>query len=234
MIPAATLRPSELTFRATVTAILPEGAIISETLFYPTSGGQPCDTGIIERGGVRYTVTEVRKHDRGVLHVLDRTGLSPGDEVAGLVNGQRRTIHRRMHTAMHVLCAVLERAAGTRITGNQIGGERSRLDVDLPEYDPVEIRRAVGAANAIIAQALPVARRVVSREEFLADPSLVKLAAGFPENVHEVHLVEIPGVDTRACGGTHVDRLGEIDRIVLLKTENRGKSNRRIYFGLAR
>jgi len=137
-----------------------------------------------------------------------------------------------MHTAIHIVCALLERDAGTHITGNQIGEEKSRLDVDLQVYDPAFVERVVTEANAIIAQDLHVSRRVVSREEFLADPSLVKLAAGFPEHIQEIHLVEIPGVDRQACGGTHVDRLGEIGKIVFLKSENRGKNNRRFYFGL--
>ncbi len=234
MIPLATLRPAELVFDAHITGILPEGVMLSQTRFYPTGGGQPNDTGTLVKDGRTYRVTDVRKHEQGPLHVLDTTeGLAVGDPVVGSVDATRRSLHRRMHTAMHVLCAVLESAAGTRITGNQIGEERSRLDVDLPAYDPELIQRAVDDANAIIARDLPVSRKVVSREEFLADPSLVKLAAGFPEHILEVHLVTIPGVDAQACGGTHVDRLGEIGRIALLKSENRGKNNRRVYFGLA-
>jgi misacylated tRNA(Ala) deacylase len=102
----------------------------------------------------------------------------------------------------------------------------------LPNYDPAIIQAAIDAANANIQRDLAVERRVVSRAEFLADASLVKLAAGFPEHIQQIHLVAIPGVDAQACGGTHVDHLGQIGKIVLLKCENRGKNNRRVYLGL--
>lgn len=233
MIPHATLHPNELSFHATVTTVAENGAVtLSETHFYPTGGGQPHDTGILTRTGEAFRVTDVRKGEHGIIHTVDRTGLAVGDEVEGSIDAERRQRHRRMHTGVHIVCALLERDAGTRITGNQIGEEKSRLDVDLQTYDPAFIEHVVAEANAIIAQDLHVSRRVVSRAEFLADPSLVKLAVGFPEHVQDIHLVEIPGIDKQACGGTHVDHLGEIGKIVFLKSENRGKNNRRIYLGL--
>ena len=233
-VPLATLHPSTVEFESIVTRVHPDGWIeLRETYFYPLGGGQPDDTGMLLAEGGPFPVLEVRKRDGAIVHRVDGA-LREGQSVTGRVDPERRGLHRRMHTAMHVLCAVLERHEGTKITGNQIGAVRSRLDVDTATFDKERFLTYVGEANALIGQGIPVHRYVASRQALRENPSLVKLAAGFPESVEEIHIVEIPGVDAQPCGGTHVDHTHEIGEIVFLKAENRGKENRRIYFTIAR
>ncbi len=135
-----------------------------------------------------------------------------------------------MHTGMHILCAVIEKEEKTQITGNNISENKSRLDVNLENFDKDKMIEYVKRANDIISKNLPVNRRISTRKEIVQNPELVKLAAGFPEHIQEVHLVEIPGIDIQPCGGTHVSNTSEIGTLVFLKAENRGKNNRRIYF----
>lgn len=230
-IPLATLHPKTLDFDAAVKEVTAEGLVeLDRTYFYATGGGQPHDTGTISAGGDTYQVLEVLKRDGTILHRLDRPGLSPGTQVRGSIDTGRRERLRRVHTATHVLCAVLERHEGTRITGNQLGPDKTRVDFDMEDYDQGRLQQYITQANEIIAQALPVRRSVITREELLRKPELIKLAAGFPEHIREVHLVEIGDVDAQPCGGTHCDSTAEIGRIVFLKAENRGKSSRRVYF----
>lgn len=230
-IPLATQHPYTTTFTATVTKVFENGAVeLSETYFYPTGGGQPHDTGILHKENESFSVIEVKKSDGGILHVIDKPGLAVGDTIKGEIDEIRRRAHRNVHTATHVLCAVLERGEGTKITGGQLGAEKARIDVDMQEYTPEKMQEYVNQANAHLMQGIPVRRSIISRQELLARPEMIKLAAGFPEHVQEIHLVEIGDVDAQPCGGTHVDNTKECGQIQFIKAENRGKNNRRIYF----
>ena len=137
-----------------------------------------------------------------------------------------------MHTAAHVLCAVLEHAENAIITGNQIGVDRTRIDFSMENYDSEKMKSYVDASNEIIARDPPIKKYITTRDELLKNPQLVKLAMGFPENVTDVHMVDIEGFDLQPCGGTHVDALHEIGVLMFEKTESKGTKNRRIYFHL--
>jgi Ser-tRNA(Ala) deacylase AlaX len=233
-VPLSTLHPDTLEFDAAVLHVTDEGGVeLDQTYFYATSGGQPNDTGIIKRNDEEFKILDVRKKDGHVLHILDRTGLESGDKVHCVIDEARRAKLRRMHTATHVLCAVLEKTDGAVVTGNQIGEERTRVDFKLDNFDVARIPFYFEEANRIIASGAPVRRYVTTREELMKDPSLVKLAMGFPEDVTDVHMVEIEGYDLQPCGGTHADGLEGIGTLVFEKTESKGKSNRRISFTLS-
>jgi misacylated tRNA(Ala) deacylase len=118
------------------------------------------------------------------------------------------------------------------VTGNQIGIEKTRIDFDLSSCDRERVAAHIARANDIIRSRLPVRKYATTRQALLDDPSLVKLAKGFPEHVTDVHMVEIAGFDIQPCGGTHVDDLAEIGEIVLLDIASKGKNNRRVTFGI--
>jgi Ser-tRNA(Ala) deacylase AlaX len=233
-IPLSTLHPYTYEFDATVTHIAEDGGVeFDKTYFYATGGGQPNDTGIVKRNDEEFIVVDVRKRDGHILHYLDRQGLEAGDAVHGIIDKDRREKHRRMHTATHVLCAVLEKKEGAVITGNQIGTEKTRVDFSLEQYDAAKIPSYFDEANRIIASNLPMRKFSTTRDELMKNPALVKLAMGFPEGVKDVHMVEIGDYDLQPCGGTHVDSLSEIGTLVFEKAESKGKNNRRISFTLA-
>ncbi|VVC04711.1 Alanyl-tRNA editing protein AlaX-M [Candidatus Burarchaeum australiense] len=206
--------------------------ILDQTLFYPMGGGQPCDTGKITVDGVDYAVKEVKKEAGEVWHFLDRpAAFAAGAAVHGVLDWERRYAHMRMHTAAHVLAAVMC-PQGALITGNQLGADQTRFDFSFENFDRPLMESLVGKANEKLAQKLETKSYSLPREEAMKIPGITKLANVLPPAVSELRIVEIGDFDLQADGGTHVKNTTECGRIVLLKMENKGKSNRRLYFGL--
>ena len=218
-------------FSAGVTQALEDKAILNKTAFYPQSGGQPSDTGILEHGAEIFQVVGVEKEEEGIVHILDRPGLKSGDMVSGKIDSDRRYRFMRSHTACHILSAVIFQETGAKITGNQIEQSRSRVDFSLESFDKSRMMEYVEKANQIVSDRRPVNTRIIPREEALAMPDLLRLAMAVPDR-DTIRVVEIEGIDRQACGGTHVKNTAEVGRIKMLKAENKGKANRRIYFSL--
>jgi misacylated tRNA(Ala) deacylase len=218
-------------FDATVVDASGDQAILDRTAFYPQSGGQPADAGTLIRGVESFSVVGVQPGEKGIVHILDRDGLLPGDLVSGKIDGNRRYRFMRSHTACHILSAVIFKETGAKITGNQIELTRSRVDFSLESFDKAKMDEYVSRANGIIGENHPVTTRIVPRSEALAIPDLVRLAMNVPDR-EMIRVVEIEGVDRQACGGTHVRNTGEVGRIKMIKAENKGKANRRVYFSL--
>jgi len=201
---------------------------LKETAFYPSSGGQPSDRGTLI-GKEEYEVVDVGKVDEKIVHELSRAGLRVGDRIHGIIDWGRRHRLMRMHTASHLLSAIINTETGALITGNQLGIDRSRIDFNLEKFDRDKFYKFCEKANEYIERDLPVTTYSLSRERALALPSLTKLAKGLP-TLEQVRIVEIQCVDLQADGGTHVKSLNEIGKIQIVKLENKGKNNRRIYF----
>lgn len=216
-------------FESTVTAVEGNGVILEKTAFYPQSGGQPSDLGLLFRDGEEFKVAGVEPS--GPLHILDRPGLAVGDRILGKLDWERRYGFMRSHTACHILSSVIFNKTGARITGNQIDLTRSRVDFSLEAFDKSKIAEYVEETNRIISEDHPVKISLLSRAEAMAIPDLVRLAMDVPDR-EEIRVIEIDGVDRQACGGCHVRSTGEIKGIKLVKAENKGKSNRRVYFAL--
>ncbi len=206
--------------------------VLDKTIFYPNSGGQPFDTGVIKRisDGEGFKVVYVGKFGGDISHEVDKEGLQVGDEVACTVDWDRRYLFMRYHTAAHVLSQVIFLETGARITGNQIGADKSRIDFDLEKFEREKMKSYEDKANAVISKALPVKKYFVSREEALKNPDMLSLRDVMPPEVNEWRIVEIVGFDTKACGGCHVDNLKEIGKAEVIGAENKGAARRRIYF----
>ncbi len=203
--------------------------VLEKTLFYPRGGGVACDTGTL--GGVK--VVETTKSGEKILHTLESLpGFKPDEIVSGSLDWIRRHRLMRMHTAGHLLSALFFERANCRITGNQIEMDRSRMDFDMEAFDRGRIESYVEEANNLIAKDAAVKTYFLGREEALKMPGLVKLAEAAPPAESQLRIVEIEGIDRQADGGLHVARLNEIGRIQLLKLENKGKTNRRLYYDL--
>ena len=216
-------------FETAVAAVEGDGVILEETAFYPQSGGQPSDIGSLLRDGETFQV--LRVEPAGPLHILDRPGLAVGDRVLGTIDWERRYRFMRSHTACHILSSVIFNKTGAKITGNQIDLDRSRVDFSLEAFDKSKIAEYVEETNRIISEDHPVRISLLSQAEAMAIPDLVRLAMNVPDR-EEIRVIEIEGVDRQACGGCHVRSTGEIKGIKLVKAENKGKSNRRVYFML--
>ncbi len=219
-------------FSASVVSVDGKKVELDKTAFYPNSGGQPNDTGIISVGDTDFIVSDVVKDKGRIVHLIDRPGLNPGDKIKGQVDWTRRYIHMRYHTASHVLSGIIYNSTGAEITGNQISTEKTRIDFDLENFDRAKLPVFEQAANKILAENHPVLIRFLSREEAMKIPTVTKLAMGLPESVKEVRIVSVEGFGKEACGGTHLKNTEEAGQIEFLNVENKGKSNRRIYFRL--
>ena len=206
--------------------------VLEQTAFYPNAGGQLHDTGIIKKGNQEFKVIFVRKFDNEISHEVDQEGLSEGDEVIGIIDWNRRYKMMRMHSAAHVMSAVLYQETGALITGNQLGLEQTRIDFNLENFDREKLIQTVEKANQVIKKSLPITIRFMPREQVEADPSLQKLHKGLPQGITTFRLIEIENFDIQADGGTHVKNTSEIGELIFLKAENKGAQRRRVYFKL--
>lgn len=203
---------------------------LDRTAFYPQGGGQPFDTGIIVRNGEEFPVVSVRKADGKISHEVSKAGLKEEDKVTGRIDWERRYKFMRMHTAAHLLSAVMHSLDKALITGNQIDLDKTRVDYNLAEFDQEKIKQYIEKVNRIIERDLPVNVSYMDREEAMKIPGMVKLAGALPPSVTILRIVEIPGVDMQADGGTHVKSLKEIGTVEFVRAENKGKDNRRVYY----
>ncbi len=221
-------------FEAEIVSVTGREIVLDKTAFYPTGGGQPCDTGSIFSGEDVFRVVSARKEGGSIIHELEKEDvegkLIVGQKVIGKIDWARRYRLMRMHTAAHLLAALFHDRDGALITGNQLNLEKSRIDFSLESFDRERIDGRISEANELIMKNLPVRFYWLDMEEALKTPDLFKLAAGFKHEIDRIRIVEIEGVDRQADGGTHVSSLHEIGKIEFLKAENKGKSNRRIYF----
>jgi misacylated tRNA(Ala) deacylase len=218
-------------FDAIVESSSGDHIILDRTAFYPQSGGQPSDLGRLHREGETFNVLRAECIEGRIEHIMDKEGLAPGDTVHGKLDWERRYRLMRSHTACHILSAVIFCETGAKISGNQIDLSRSRVDFNLENFDKAMIGKYVEQANVVIKEDRPVRTRLLSRSDAMAMADLVRLAMDVPDR-EEIRVVEIEDIDTQACGGTHVMRTGEIKGIKMIKAENKGRSNRRVYFSL--
>ncbi len=220
-------------FTAKVVKVHENEVILDKSAFHPESGGVAHDKGYLEHNGRIYNVTFVR-HDKqsdDIIHIVeDPSDLREGIEVKGVIDWERRYRLMRLHTAAHVISAIMYRDYNALITGGQIEPEYARDDFSLEKFDRRVFQEAIDKANEIVEKDIEVKIYYLSREEAMKIPGIVKLAERMPPNVKILRIVEIPGVDIQADGGPHVKRTGEIGKIKLLKVENRGRNKRRIYY----
>ncbi len=219
-------------FDATVVKIEGKLVVLDKTAFYPESGGQLCDLGKLTSNDIIYQIISVKKQQGEIIHELDKEGLKEGDNVHGVVDWERRYKMMRMHTAAHVLSAIINHVTKALITGNQLGLEKSRIDFNLENFNKEEIKNFFDAANEIVKWNLEIKTYFLARQEAEKEGNIFKLAKQLPEEIKEVRIVDIESFDKQADGGTHVSRTGEVGKIIFLDAENKGKSNRRVYFCL--
>ena len=212
------------------------GIELDSSLFYPTSGGQPGDSGrLVWDSGVCDIATAVKGEGDSVILVPAEGGDLPavGTNVTQHIDWDRRSGHMAVHTALHLLSVVIP----LPVTGGSISQAKGRLDFDM--VDPLEDKDALGAAlNALISRNLEVTESWITEEELDANPGLVKtMSVQPPRGAGQIRLVRIGDdaeqVDLQPCGGTHVARTGEIGLVRLGKVEKKGARNRRVYLHLA-
>mgnify|MGYP006269818373 FL=1 len=136
----------------------------------------------------------------------------------------------RLHTTAHLIAAIMYRDYNALITGGQVDCEQAKLDFNLPKTEREIFEDAVAKVNSEVGKGTALKIYFLERTEALKVPGIVKLAERMPPQVKELRIVEIPGIDVQADGGPHVNNTREIGEIGLLKIENKGKTQRRVYF----
>jgi misacylated tRNA(Ala) deacylase len=214
---------------ARVTVVDAAGIHLDRTVFYPMGGGQPGDTGILQlQDGSEIRINDTRKDAASgdIVHVPegDVGADLEGQQVQACIDWDRRHRIMRMHTLMHLLCAVIP--AG--VTGGSIRDGSGRLDFDLPE-STLDKEHVSAELNRLVEENHPVSARWISDEELAANPELVRtMSVKPPTGSGQVRVLEVEGVDLQPCGGTHVAATGEIGRVRVRKIEKKGKHNRRV------
>ncbi len=219
-----------------VTAITNEGGIVlDQTIFYPTSGGQPGDSGAITwDGGAMDIATAVKGEGDDVILVPSEPAPLPvvGQPVTQKITWDRRHRHMRVHTALHLLSVIIP----LPVSGGAIAIDKGRLDFDMP--DAPEDKEALDQMiNKLIDCHFAITDEWISQEALDANPGLVKtMSVQPPRGQGMIRLVRIGGGDNTAdlqpCGGTHVANTNEIGRVRIGKIEKKGKQNRRVYLHL--
>lgn len=209
----------------------------SKTVFYPTGGGQPSDTGIAVYGNSRYRITDVIKNGDEIDHILENAPeFSPGDHVKLLLDWDRRYAHMRFHTAIHIIDAVVHNMdrPDIIITGSQISDDHARVDFDFEKLDQESAGSIIEAANRITSGQSPVNIKHMTRDEALSIPDLARTEPGrkLIESLDQVRIIEIEGVDLQADGGTHVAGTSEVGHIVLNRIKSKGRRNKRMEISL--
>ena len=214
------------------------GIVLDRTVFYAAAGGQPGDKGAfeIEGGAACPIATTVYDADKTtIVHVAPEgsTPPQPGQAVRAVLDWNSRFRLMRMHTCLHLLCALVK----FPVTGGQVGAEEGRLDFDIEDASAVDKDKLTADLNALIAANHPVTERWISDADLEANPGLVRtMAVKPPMGTGKVRLVVIGengAVDLQPCGGTHVRTTNEIGQVAVTRMEKKGKLNRRIRVAFA-
>jgi misacylated tRNA(Ala) deacylase len=207
------------------------GIVLDRTVFYATAGGQLGDTGRLEIAGTACPIANtVYEADKATIAHLPAAGTAlpqPGQSVRAVLDWPRRHRLMRMHTCLHLMCALLK----FPVTGGQVGPDEGRLDFDIEDASGIDKDRLTADLMALVAADHPVGERWITDAELDANPGLVRtMAVKPPRGSGRIRLVAIGAdgaVDLQPCGGTHVRRTGEIGPVAVTKIEKKGKLNRR-------
>jgi misacylated tRNA(Ala) deacylase len=207
--------------------------ILDQTAFHPLTGGVAYDIGYLTKGDLKCKVVkvEINKETKEIIHTLEKeVDLNQGDLVKGILDWEKRHRLMRLHTAAHLIAAIMYTDYNALITGGQVDSEHAKLDFNLPRTDREIFEAAVEKATKEANKGVQLRIYFLARDEALRMPGVVKLAEKMPPQEKELRIVEIPGADLQADGGPHVKNTDEIGEIHLLKIENKGKNQRRVYF----
>ena len=219
------------TAEANVTEVTDGGIYLDRTVFYARGGGQPGDVGILKWDSGQVEIVDTIRRERRPLHVVadDAVLPDPRTPVEGTIDWDRRYLTMKTHTALHALSGVIFRDFGAKVTGGNMKPGEARMDFELDAMSVelgLEVERRL---NEELVKGYPTEVLYMAREEALRDPDLIRTKVNLiPDWVQEIRVVDIVGLDRQADGGTHVASTLEVGRIRVIKTESKGKANKRM------
>jgi len=217
------------TFEAGVIAIEGQDVALDATTFYPGGGGQPHDAGCLKAGDESWPVVKLRRQDDLIWHTVEGAPPQVGMRVQGVLDWERRYALMRTHTALHILCGVVWRDYGAKVTGGNMQPLQGRLDFEF-EYLQRELVDEIEAKiNVEVAAARSIHVSFLPREEADRHPDLIRTKINLlPEGITVVRIVEIAGLDVQADGGTHVANTKEVGPIRISDYKSKGRINKRL------
>jgi misacylated tRNA(Ala) deacylase len=214
-----------------VLELLDGGLFLDRTVFYARGGGQPGDVGIIRWDGGEVEVIDTVRRDGKPMHVVAEGALlpDPGIAVYSEIDWERRYRTMRTHTALHALSGVVFRDFGAKVTGGNMEPGIARMDFELDGITVEFGQQVEQKLNEELVKGYPTEVVYLARTEALKDPDLIRTKVNLiPEWVEEIRVVDIVGLDRQADGGTHVASTLEVGPVRVVKTESKGKANKRM------
>ena len=205
--------------------------ILDKTAFYPEGGGQPADKGFIIRDGTKISVKNVVKADNSIIHIIDGD-IDINDKIHGKIDWEHRYTLMKHHTGTHVVNGALRKLLGEHIwqAGSQLGLNEARFDFShYKSISDKEIKEIQDLANKFIKQAIPVEKKVMDRNSAEKTFGFRLYQGGVPPG-NKIRVLNIPGLDVEACGGTHLNNISEVEKIRIIKSERIQDGVNRIIF----
>jgi misacylated tRNA(Ala) deacylase len=206
--------------------------MLDRTAFYPEGGGQPTDSGKLVWDGGEIEITSVLK--KGIVkHIVDGDPHTVPDQVRAELDWGKRHAHMRMHTAQHLISAVILELYGAHTVGNQLYADRSRIDFDRARMTDDDLQKVKVRFDELVDQAIPVRIYEMDREEMEKGVKVGRAQLDLlPKSVTRLRVVDIEGYDLCPCAGTHVRNLEELGHLVPLGRESKGAQKERVHFTL--
>ena len=220
-------------FEAKVTGVTEDGVILDRTGFYIGGGGQPHDTGALISEGQASQVIKVGRSEGQIVHTIEGPRPSLGSLVTGRVDWERRFTLMRTHTALHILCGVIWRDYGAKVTGGNMTPGEARMDFELESMSAEFAEEIAERINAEVAAARDVLVNQLTRQQAEMEPDLIRTKINLlPANIEEIRTIDIKGLDMQADGGTHVANTREVGGIKVVGHESKGRINKRLRIAL--
>ncbi len=207
----------------------PDGVVLDKTVFYARGGGQPGDTGVVQTDLGAFVVSDTYRKDGAFVHRIDGDRPAVGTLVEAAIDWDRRYLLMKTHTALHALTGIVFDGFHAKVTGGNMQPGSARMDFELESISQEFGQMVEQQLNAALLNGHPVEVREMDRELALEDPMLIRTKVNMiPEYVDRIRVVDIVGLDRQADGGTHVHNTTEVGLIRVVKTESKGKANKRI------
>ena len=220
-------------FEATVTDVVAGGVVLNRTAFYVGGGGQPADSGVLTVDSREYSVTGIKRVEGQFVHLISGELPSQSSIVKGQIDWERRYLLMRTHSALHILCGVVWRDYGARVTGGDMKPGEGRMDFEFESFSAEFVDELEAKINAEVKKHLEIRINRLSREEADQEPDLIRTKVNLlPSDIQEIRTIDIDGLDLQADGGTHVANTQEVGTIQVVGHESKGRINKRIRIAL--
>jgi misacylated tRNA(Ala) deacylase len=214
---------------ATVSDVSDGGVVLDRTVFHARGGGQPGDMGTLSWDGGDVRVVDTVRVSGTPVHKIEGTAPTVGAEVTAQIDWPRRHLLMRTHTALHVLSAIIWREYGAKVTGGNMEPGSARMDFELDAISVEFGHEVEERLNAELALDHPIRVLFLPRDVALADPELIRTKVNLvPSSVDPIRVIEIGTIDKQADGGTHVRSTSEVGTVKVVKTESKGRGNKRM------